>query len=67
MSVQQVKLSDAKTEPIRRPVTEMTDRELLEEMATHSREVADLVKGFFADLSSGKVNPMQMMMGMFKR
>jgi len=51
----------------RRPVNEMTDRELLEEMAESQRKVADLVNGFFGDLKSGRINPMQMMMGAFKR
>jgi hypothetical protein len=50
----------------RKPVTELTDRELLEEIALHSRSVADLVNGFFGDLRSGKINPMQMMMGIMK-
>ena len=51
----------------RRHVATMTDRELLEELVTNSRSVADLVNGFFGDLKSGKINPMQMMMGAFKR
>lgn len=38
-----------------KPVTELTDRELLEEVATGFRETRDLLKGAGAALSS---NPM---------
>lgn len=48
-------------------ISDMTDREVLEETLLNSRKVADLVNGFFGDLKSGKINPMQMMMGMMKR
>jgi hypothetical protein len=55
---------DEKGRPL--PVV-MTDREILEELLTSQRKVADLVNGFFADLKGGKINPMSMMMGVLKR
>jgi hypothetical protein len=50
-----------------RPANELTDRELLIEAVTHLRTIDDLVSGFFGDLKSGKINPMQMIMGAMKR
>lgn len=45
----------------------MSDREILEELLLGHRKVVDLVNGFFADFKNGKINPLQMMGGMFKR
>ena len=45
----------------------MSDREILEELLMSQRKVADLVNGFFADFKSGKINPLQMMGGIFRR
>lgn len=45
---------------------DMTDRQLLEELVRNSRKVESLVTQFFGDLKSGKINPMQLITGMFK-
>lgn len=45
----------------------LSERELLIETVMQLRTIADLVNGFFGDLKSGKINPMQFMTGMFKR
>lgn len=50
----------------RMPLGSLTDRELLLEIADNSRKVADLVEQFFGDLKSGKINPMQLITGMFR-
>lgn len=55
------------TNELKTPVREMSDREHLEEQTAILRGIQELVGGFFNDMQSGKLNPMQMLMGVMKR
>lgn len=50
----------------RMPLGSLDDRELLLEIASNSRKVADLAEEFFKDLRSGKINMMSLFTGLFK-